>query len=322
MPSVLTHYGFNKELYNKSIKFLEKNEDIYLLGAQGPDPFFFYGIIPFMGDKNGKEIRAFGNKLHKMDPSASFKFLFDYAKDKEEKDVLFAYILGAGLHYILDRKIHPYVFYKTGFSDDKKIKRKYFVDHTLFETNLDVLLMNGRYKDYKVKPSEAIKCDDDKVEEVSEMYEKLAKELLNYELDDDAFEDSHEHMEKIEKLLYSKKGIKKGIVNFLFKNTPFNTMMHPLCVKDDDKIDYLNLKKSEWKDPESEATYVKDFYDLIDEAKIDAKEWFSIVQDFYDGKNRDLKEFTKGFIYDGYLEGKKMKVFDSAFRKVKKIKSK
>ena len=45
MPSVLTHYGFNKETFDDSIIFLKNNEDIYLVGAQGPDPFLFRGFL-------------------------------------------------------------------------------------------------------------------------------------------------------------------------------------------------------------------------------------------------------------------------------------
>ncbi len=317
MPSVLTHYGFNKEVLNNNIQFLKGNEDIYLLGAQGPDPFFFCGIVPFItGSKNSKEIRKFGNKLHKMDPGKVFEYFFKYSDEKEEKDILYAYILGAGLHYVLDRKIHPYVFYKTGFSDDPKQKKKYFANHTLFETHLDVLLMNGRYSQYKTTSIESIKCDEDKIEEVSEMYEKMAKEILNETfIDDDSFEDSYDDMLLIEKLLYSKKGVKKGIVNALFKKTPFNTMMHPLTVKDDKTVDYLNIKKNKWKDPATEVEFDKNFDELLDEAKLEANEWINLVNERYKGNSINLEEFTKSFIYDGYVEGDKMKVFDSVYKK-------
>ena len=316
MPSVLTHYGFNKDLLDDTISFLKDNEDIYLVGAQGPDPFFFYGIIPFIEAKKGKEVRGFGSKVHKREPSKAFKFFFDYANGAKEKDVLYSYIFGAGLHYILDRKIHPYVYYKTGFSDNKKEKRQYFTDHTLFETHLDVLLINDIYEKYKTTPLLSIKCDEDKIEDVSEMYGKLAKVVFKEEvIGEDSFEDAYDHMCKIEKILYSGKGIKKNLVGLLFKNTPFNTMMHPKIVKDDNRVDYLNIKKSLWKDPSTEKVCDKSFYELLEEAKNDAKVWFELVQDAYAGKEVDLEKFTKSFIYDGYEEGSKMKVFKSVYRK-------
>jgi len=318
MPSVLTHYGFNKEVLDNKLEFLKNNEDIYLLGAQGPDPFFFYGIIPFCKNKNAKKVRGYGSKLHKIAPSDVFLLFFKFADESEAKDVLYSYILGAGLHYVLDRKLHPYVYYKTGFSKDKKKKRRYYVNHTLLETNIDVLLMEGIFKKYKTNPSSSIKSEINKVDYVSKMYGKLAKELLKEDkIDDYSFKEAYKQMYRLEKLLYSKRGIKKGFANCLFKNTPLNTMMHPKFVKDDEKIDYLNLKKSEWKDPTLETVYIKSVLDLIEEAKIDASEWTMIVSEYYSNKGNDikLKNFIKGIIYDGYSEGSEMKVFENVFEK-------
>ena len=321
MPSVLTHYGFNKLVFDNKISFLKDNEDIYLLGAQGPDPFFFYGILPFMKNKNAKEVRGYGSKLHKLVPNKVFYLFFKYANESKDKDVLYAYILGAGLHYLLDRKVHPYVYYKTGFSEDKKKKAKYFVDHTLFETNLDVLLINSVFKLYKVTSSESIKCEEDKVEIVSEMYEYLANNLIKEDkVKKDSFSNAYKQMCKTEKMLYSKRGIKKAIVNCLFKRTPFNTMMHPKHVKDDYIIDYLNFKKKEWKDPSLEISYNKSVLDLVEEAKEEVNVWFDIVEDYYkgEGSEEELKKFTKDIIYDGYSSDKKMKVFKSVYEKEEK----
>ena len=283
MPSSLTHYGFNKEVINNSLKFLNNNEDVYLVGAQGPDPFFFRGIIPSFNNKNVGDVRKYGTKLHQVEPSEVFFFFFNYANSSDDKDVLYSYILGAGLHYVLDRKVHPYVFYKTGFSDEKKKKAKYYVDHTLFETHLDVLLMQNKYKDFKVTAFDSIKCDIEKIKRVSEMYGCLAKEIVKDEkIGIDSFEESYKDMIKIEKFLYSKRGFKKKIVNCLFKRTPLNTMMHPLVVKDDEKIDYLNIKRKEWKDPCLETVYNKSVYDLIEEAKKEADEWIKLVSKAYE----------------------------------------
>lgn len=318
MPSILTHYGFNKEIYNTQYPYLNNNEDAYLLGAQGPDPFFFYGLVPFLSSKNGKVTRGYGSKLHKLDPKDVFEFFFEYANKSKEKDVLYSYILGAGLHYVLDRKVHPYVFYKTGFSDDKKMKRIYFVDHTLFETNMDVLLMNDRYREYKLRPSKSIETDKNKVLNISEMYEKLSKEVVREDLiTNKSFYNAYRHMITIEKCLYSPHSVKKKIVGVILKNTPLNTMMHPKIVKDDEKIDYLNLKKNEWNDPATGVSFNKSIYDLIEEAKIDASEWVNIVNKAYEGNgvSEDLEKFTKKYIYDGYVLGNKMKLFKNVYGK-------
>ena len=112
-----------------------------------------------------------------MDPFRCFEVLFDYCDESNQKDVLYAYVLGMGMHYILDRKIHPYVYYKTGFSDDKKMKKLYFADHTLFETNIDVLLMNNKYRDFRVRPLDSLECQEDKIRVVSRMYKVLVDKI-------------------------------------------------------------------------------------------------------------------------------------------------
>lgn len=318
MPSILTHYGFNKELFDRKIDFLKNNEDIYLVGAQGPDPFFFRGLIPSFFNKNSKDIRKYGSRLHKMSPDQVFSFLFNYANQSEHRDTLFSYIYGAGMHYILDRKIHPYVYYKTGFSDNKKEKRRYFVSHTLFETNIDVLLMNGLFDKYKVKPQESIECDIFKINCVSEMYGSLAKDFMKEKcITNASFKEAYNDMKKIEKILYSKKGVKKKIVDILLKNTPINTMMHPRKVKDDNLIDYLNIKNNDWKDPCLEIIYNKSVHQLIDEAKEEVTIWKKIVIDAYNEifNEEELKLFTKQMIYDGYNSKMKMKVFDYVFKR-------
>ena len=86
MPSVLTHYGFNKEVLDSEITFLKGNEDIYLVGAQGPDPFLFSGLVPKFNNKGSSELRKFGSTLHKLEPNQFFLKFFKYACENENKD--------------------------------------------------------------------------------------------------------------------------------------------------------------------------------------------------------------------------------------------
>ena len=79
MPSVLTHYGFNKEVFDKGFDFLKGNEDVYFVGAQGPDPFLFRGLMPSFNNKGSSLIRKFGSKLHKVETSEVFYLFFKYA---------------------------------------------------------------------------------------------------------------------------------------------------------------------------------------------------------------------------------------------------
>ena len=125
MPSILTHYIFNQSL--NSSTSLEAN-----IGSQGPDPLFFY----FCGLKNypnTKLICEYGNVLHKMNPTSTLIYFYNYAlkQNSDDKNILLNYLKGFISHYSLDSTAHPYIFYKSGFSltDDKKEVKKYFLDH-------------------------------------------------------------------------------------------------------------------------------------------------------------------------------------------------
>lgn len=317
MASSLTHYGFNKDVLkiSEDLKFLKDNEDIYLLGAQGPDPFFFSGFVPFSKKKNLKEKREYGIKLHKISPHLNFKTNFEFANKQTKliKDYLYAYIYGAGLHYLLDRKIHPYVFYQTQ-TDDKNS----FYYHTNFETNLDVLLMNGHYKEYQISTVKAIKADKVKVGGVSLMYFDLAKtNNISEFIDEMSFLDAVNEMSIIQRVLLNKCGIKKFLFNIIMPKSPINSMTQPLRVKDDDKIDYLNIKKQIWHNPGDNKSSNLSVIEILEETKKDSKIWKKIVLDAYEGNiNIEvLKNFCDNTIYDGIKEGQEINFYDCVYKR-------
>jgi hypothetical protein len=131
MPNIITHYNFCNNRVNDDLK------KIALLGSQGPDPFFFSLKL------NSKKYYSLASSMHKMDPYDMYKYMIDYALDKNEreKEILFSFIRGFMYHYCVDRRCHPYVFYVTGFkTDENKGKLKKKLSHSGFETYIDVLL--------------------------------------------------------------------------------------------------------------------------------------------------------------------------------------
>ena len=131
MPSILTHYYFINDCINENYPFLENEKDIACLGAQGTDPFYFYGNLLKRLDK--KEINDFASLIHNDNPFELYKHFIETANKEKgvNRDFLFSYIFGLLNHYVLDRTIHPYVFYSTGFD------KSYLEDHQKFETNME-----------------------------------------------------------------------------------------------------------------------------------------------------------------------------------------
>ena len=54
MPSILTHYYFIKDSNKEKFTFLENEEKVMYLGAQGVDPFYYYGNIFKRPCRSGK----------------------------------------------------------------------------------------------------------------------------------------------------------------------------------------------------------------------------------------------------------------------------
>src|SRR5574344_1652458 len=126
MPALLTHYLFANEVIGKDLK----HRNLALTSSQGPDIFFYNGYS-LAKRKTKKEVRAFGNYLHGIDPSPLYKAIIDYANTKqgEEKDIIYAHLVGMLCHYALDRTTHPYIFYKTLFPGYEKKDSNYTLAH-------------------------------------------------------------------------------------------------------------------------------------------------------------------------------------------------
>ncbi|MCD8308430.1 MAG: zinc dependent phospholipase C family protein [Clostridia bacterium] len=95
MPDYFTHLIAAEEIYRRlstDEKNLITNKDLYLLGAQGADVFFFYGL----SYKNN-----LGRQLHRMDAVN----LFEELRHGNQ-----SYAAGWAAHYALDCSVHPFVY--------------------------------------------------------------------------------------------------------------------------------------------------------------------------------------------------------------------
>lgn len=307
MPSLITHYLFCQQ-------YLKNNTKELLLGAQGPDPFFYYGYLnPFR--KNIKDVRNFGNYLHDIDPFISFSFMLNYIRNQntKEKNILFEYFKGMVAHYILDRNCHPMVFYFTGFkkenSDDSV--DNYMILHSTMETSIDVLYQEK----LNIHPSynDLLSVKKDNLKIISKMLYKLALHLKQDNIYEDSFYIAVNHMKKVNKIINSKLfGFRKFIFNKFLKNSMINTMSHPLNSK---KInyDFLNLNHSSILDCiDNSYRGNDDFYMLCDKAGKELNDFLKICNDIY-VSNMDvnlMKAYLNEIDHSGFKVNSKMKYYN------------
>ncbi len=136
MPNVWTHnlfgYEIVTELGHDVILRDRQLKNIFQLGCQGPDPLFYHHFFPWQKDK---PMYPIGSQIHRTACGPFLMDLLDEVKGRGLYNPAVIYTLGFILHHILDRHLHPYIFYHSGF----KIK-----DHLRFEIILDSLLVQKK----------------------------------------------------------------------------------------------------------------------------------------------------------------------------------
>lgn len=308
MPSVLTHFEFYKQAFNKL--------DIGIIGTQGPDPFFYYGkaISP---TKSARELRKFGTFLHKVDPAVTFKYLLEYIEGSciQEKEVLITYLKGMIAHYILDKTCHPYIWYKSGFvtpGDNNKFK--YFKNHADIESAIDVLLMD-HFKD-KTKTYEAISFNKKDLKIVSKMIYSLGRGCYkNKFIRMNSFYKAVKSMHFVNKALYDKNGKKKAFLDKYFGFTPASPMCEPQL--SDIKLDFLNLEKKNWSNVvDNKVVGNFDFYELFFKALDEFKKVNEKIDLILKNKKSPsyVYEIFREINHDGIGLNQKLTYFDCIFK--------
>lgn len=305
MPSILTHYYFINDCLDDKYEFLKNEKEIALLGAQGTDPFYFYGNLLKRVDKT--EVNNFASFIHNDNPFKLYKYFIDEAnkKNNEERDFIFSYVFGLLNHYMLDRITHPFVFYYSGIDEG------FMKNHQKFETNIDVLL-RLHYNEY-IAPSKAMKTNTDDVNSLSSIYYSFSEEN-NLSLEEDTFYKAYNDMLSIQKALYSRSGFKKWFFHTFLKNSKVDNMSMPKRIEDG--IDYLNLNKNLWQHPTKNFKMSLSFIELMDYAKKEFDKLGSILLKAYNHLEyeEELIKFIDNINHSGITVGDKMLYSNSVYK--------
>jgi len=309
MPAENVHFIFADTILEKEIPFRKAA----ILGSQGSDPFFYYGYS-FSKRENKKEIRNIASFIHHMDLSILLNFFIDYAKKQKDPILLLSYIKGFFLHYILDRNAHPYIWYRSGFKTNET-KINYSWLHGYFESNLDSIFKEKMgYKKHSTK--NGTKIDKNQLLEISKMYYAANEKIIqNKYMNEHTFYEAVKDMTTASATLNSKSGIKKKIIQVIMPFSIVNAIAVPRTVKDDNKVDYLNLKKRVWKNPETGIESNKSFIEIVNKAKKEA----ILVDKLIDSNNlANLDSFVNKINHDGISLTGEMK-YQNCFYNLNKL---
>ena len=297
MPAALTHYLFALE-NTESVH----DVDAFLLGTQGPDPFFFCGMVPWRKKENPQAIREYGESVHHSDFSSIYARMIDYAHGKEgaEKETLLSYMKGVWAHYSLDRCCHPYIFYRSGFDEKGELTGHYGYAHKVFEALLDATLSK---KHGLPSASRAMKIDKEKAMAISAMWQAGSPEVLK----EDTFYESWRDYRTIESFLQSAMGYKRILWKMLGKENVLYAFSYPVFLKKKEPLDVLNLKKNAWKNPVTGVSYSLSIPEMFSEAKKLFHKGEALIEGHQSVENTStsLLNLERGIDHDGCPWGQK-----------------
>lgn len=264
MPAATTHYEFSKDVYlSLDAKHADMitNLNMFYLGSQGPDLFFFNeaGIT-------SKSLKKLGNRMHDEKIKEVINFLYQYSKDDND---LLSYTYGYLCHYALDTVVHPLVYYAqrhimSNLEDE-------MINHFRIEATYDKELLAYKGKDindYDVYDALCI-SDTDSVK-LASMYQKLFKEVFDLNVSFKRIQNTCKDCAFFLKLL------KPNNIKYQAVTTIENIFRAPhfvsgLMLNNNVQEDVLNLNRIECTNIyEEEHQFNDTFFELYDKAKTKA----------------------------------------------------
>lgn len=228
MPDFWTHI-LGGELVTKEMKddkekkyveMINNHQELFNLGCEGPDIFFYNDFWPWISDKRGPEI---GDRLHKEKVTTLFKTSLNFLKDSQggkEFPQLFAYLSGLIVHYALDKGIHPFIYQET---DD-------YPEHKNLEINIDTYLTNKYWNRpaHRLNPAQVVDTGEDLPHIIRDYYKTLLEELdCQYKIE--VINDSYQDFKQVFSLFYSPWRLKRIFFKALNPLLSFdlNTLIYP-----------------------------------------------------------------------------------------------
>ncbi|NEW06572.1 zinc dependent phospholipase C family protein [Paenibacillus sp. SYP-B3998] len=295
MPNVWTHLLFGQELMTQINHGHALNDKqlrrVFSLGCQGPDFLFYHNFLPWQKDTTMNQL---GSLMH---TEACGTFLLDLLKQVQGRGLYnpaVLYVLGFITHHVLDRNMHPYVFYKSGF-------KKW--DHQRFEIIMDTLIVQRKlglptwktpvWKEIDVGDALPLGVARALTHAAAAHYSDLALQLT-----EDDWNTAYRDMLRAQRLFHDPKGIKRvltfgQISPFVYKKKPA-------------PLDYMNEARTVWNCPTSlDETYTYSVWDLWDLAMEDGKNvLLAAVKALQSGLAADFEVFQSNLGNRSYETGK------------------
>lgn len=320
MPNIITHKIFAEtvasQCANKDIKeLLEKHEQLFGIGANGPDFLFFYHMRPWemMKEHSLNHIGSALHSTHINDFYESAMTVIQKEEDKQIKERELVYVMGHLCHWALDMTSHPYIFYRTGNGRGISAGK-----HHRFESVLDAVMLNlYRRQDIReYRAYEICEFDRDMLQAIARVYVPAVQTALGETLRVYQVRQSLEAWKDVQKMLYDphhrKVKILQRMERMIHQPLLISGNIIPCAIEDDE--DVLNLSGRPWLHPcDAAECHHNSFLDLFEQAQVLALQTIECLYHciVHESDPQLLLNLLQDRAYDsGRKEGIEMKYFE------------
>jgi len=258
MADFLTHILLSDEVLERIesrrvLEGIQKHRSLYRLGAQGPDPLFFYNIFPGGGKGQFRELaRDMHNKRTGDFLKLGFSRLQNLSWEQDWME-LAAYLSGFVCHFTLDRLIHPYVLWAEKnwiwSADGLPVS----TTHQAVETMLDVLFWKEKRMSpaCRIRTRKLIDIGKNWPASVEGFLLEAFESIYNVRTDRKGLSRVLRDYYRGHDLLYDPRGWKKAVVRWLdsFTGGGIKPPKEPYPAMPDETVDWANRKRRTWEHP-------------------------------------------------------------------------
>lgn len=323
IPNVITH-GFMaldvfQEIGDGVVNdAIMKHPKVFTLGSNGPDILFYSNVLPWQNKEINEWISQLGQRVHTEKINEFYTLAINYINqinDPLRKEVLIAYLAGHLMHWVLDVKAHPFVFYRSGPLEGDT---KYW--HYRYESMLDALMIayvkGLKFND--LSPSELVEVEQEERRYIATMYSYLLHELFGETVDGKELDDTMKNMVNVLKILYDPHHLKFPGIHRLEKTMkqPWLFTSHMVTSKIEVEPDVLNLKKETWYNPTDKTIASnKSFIELYEEAVEEGVDVLKIFDLILEGNPINIEDVLENRQYDtGLNTDQPMQYYDVIYK--------
>ena len=306
MPAIMSHHQFGIAVLAKrgAGSFVTRAErDAFLLGAQGPDPFFFATRTPSLA-----RLKRLGVGLHnnRVDESIDMMLAVIDSAQGTKRLVLDAYMSGYLCHFSFDSVAHPFVFSwenaLCGAGVHRLDERDRQVVHSQVEADIDAYLLwhflGKTVADIRITRY-ALQGGKKVLGIIDSLFAPVGRGVYGLELPSDLYTRSVHDTRMIFDFIQSPSGRKRALIGQVERVLPGrrHSLLQALSMRGDvyDQCAFANLERAEWLDPSIDRYRTESLIDLFEMASDEA----AVRIDMFLNGLADARMLTSGLDYEG-----------------------